>query len=70
MPVKHRQLYEINLPECEGDILQVSNLSFSYPDGQVALRNVNLNLCEGERLLWSAPMVLGNQPLCSISTAS
>lgn len=63
MPVKHRQLYEINLPECEGDILQVSNLSFSYPDGQVALRNVNLNLCEGEKAALVGPNGAGKSTL-------
>jgi cobalt/nickel transport system ATP-binding protein len=63
MPVEHQQLYEIKLPECEGDILQVNNLSFSYPDGHVALRNVHLNLCEGEKVALVGPNGAGKSTL-------
>ena len=30
--------------------LNINNLSFEYPDGHEALKNINLNLCNGERL--------------------
>ena len=41
MPVKHQPLFEIQIPECEGDILQIQELNFAYPDGHVALRGIN-----------------------------
>ena len=55
MPVKHQPTYKIELPECDGDILQVSDLQFAYPDGHVALRGVSLNLCEGEKAALVGP---------------
>ena len=30
--------------------LNINNLSFEYPDGHEALKNINLNLSNGERL--------------------
>jgi prepilin-type processing-associated H-X9-DG protein len=50
MPVNHQTTLEIQLPECNGDIVQVKNLNFAYADGHVALRGVNLKLCEGEKV--------------------
>ena len=55
MPVKHQPIYEVQLPECDGDIVQVKDLSFAYPDGHVALQGVNLNLCEGEKVALVGP---------------
>lgn len=63
MPVKHQPVYEIILPECDGDILQIRDLHFAYPDGQVALRGVNLNLCEGEKAALVGPNGAGKSTL-------
>jgi cobalt/nickel transport system ATP-binding protein len=63
MPVKHQPTYQIQLPECDGDIVQVKDLSFAYPDGHVALREVNLNLCEGEKVALVGPNGAGKSTL-------
>ena len=63
MPVKHKPLFEIQIPECEGDILQVQNLHYAYPDGHVALRAVNLSICEGEKVALVGPNGAGKSTL-------
>ena len=63
MPVKHQPQHKIQLPECDGDIVQVNNLNFAYPDGHIALRNVNLNLCEGEKVALVGPNGAGKSTL-------
>ncbi|MFC1997376.1 energy-coupling factor ABC transporter ATP-binding protein [Chloroflexota bacterium] len=63
MPVKHKTLYDLQLPECDGDIVQVNDLNFAYPDGQVALQGVNLNLCEGEKVALVGPNGAGKSTL-------
>lgn len=63
MPIKHQTLYEIQIPECDGDILQVQDLHFAYPDGHKALRGVTLNLCEGEKAALVGPNGAGKSTL-------
>jgi cobalt transport protein ATP-binding subunit len=63
MPVKHQPVYEFQLPECNGDIVQVKSLNFAYPDGHIALRDVNLNLCEGEKVALVGPNGAGKSTL-------
>ncbi len=63
MPIKHQPLFEIQIPECDGDLLQIQDLHFSYPDGFQALQGVNLSLCEGEKVALVGPNGAGKSTL-------
>jgi cobalt/nickel transport system ATP-binding protein len=62
MPITHAP--EIfTYPECDGDILQVRDLHFSYPDGHSALHGVSLKLCSGDKVALVGPNGAGKSTL-------
>ncbi len=62
MPVTHLTSRFI-APECDGDILAVNDLYFSYPDGHAALNGVSLKLCEGDKVALVGPNGAGKSTL-------
>jgi len=62
MPVTH-PTKKISIPECKGDILQVRDLHFAYPDGHTALRGVSLILSEGDKAALVGPNGAGKSTL-------
>jgi cobalt/nickel transport system ATP-binding protein len=62
MPITHA-VEKIIYPECEGDVLQVRDLHFSYPDGHSALHGVSLKLCEGDKVALVGPNGAGKSTL-------
>jgi cobalt/nickel transport system ATP-binding protein len=53
----------MTIPECEGDVVKVSDLHFSYPDGHSALRGVSFNLCQGDKVALVGPNGAGKSTL-------
>ncbi|RJP51520.1 MAG: ABC transporter ATP-binding protein [Anaerolineaceae bacterium] len=51
------------MPECDGDVLSVRDLYFSYPDGHPALHGVSLNLCRGDKVALVGPNGAGKSTL-------
>lgn len=62
MPVTHVKS-SFQMPECEGDVLVVKDLNFSYPDGHVALHGVSLKLCGGDKVALVGPNGAGKSTL-------
>ena len=64
MPITHPSK-KLPIPGegCEGDILQVHNLKFDYPDGHTALRGVSFHLCDGDKVALVGPNGAGKSTL-------
>ncbi len=62
MPVTHVKS-SFQMPECEGDVLTVKDLHFSYPDGHAALYGVSLKLCNGDKVALVGPNGAGKSTL-------
>lgn len=62
MPVTHVKS-SFHIQECEGDVLTVKDLHFSYPDGHAALHGVSLKLCSGDKVALVGPNGAGKSTL-------
>lgn len=62
MPVSH-SIPKVHVPECEGDVLQVHDLHFAYPDGHAALHGVSFKLCSGDKVALVGPNGAGKSTL-------
>lgn len=64
MPLTH---YDLQTPQLQADpsipALSVTDLNFAYPDGHVALKNVNLSIQSGEKVALVGPNGAGKSTL-------
>lgn len=62
MPVTHLKNI-FSPPECDGDVLSVKDLHFSYPDGHKALKGISFKLCGGDKVALVGPNGAGKSTL-------
>lgn len=62
MPISHGSNPILPM-ECEGDVLTVKDLHFSYPDGHAALHGVSMKLCSGDKVALVGPNGAGKSTL-------
>jgi cobalt/nickel transport system ATP-binding protein len=65
MPITHTSTLPPHLPppDREGDVLNIRDLYFSYPDGHDALHGVSLQLCKGDKAALVGPNGAGKSTL-------
>ncbi len=63
MPINHQPPFDVQIPECDGDILEIRDLHFAYPDGHTALQGIDLKICEGEKVALVGPNGAGKSTL-------
>jgi cobalt/nickel transport system ATP-binding protein len=62
MPISHAT-HHFTAPECEGDVLSVCDLHYSYPDEHIALRGLSFKLCNGDKVALVGPNGAGKSTL-------